>query len=151
MSNHHNVNKPDIATTYVKNMLIQHLSQFRTFLAETADRFVGLHNLKPKDENLSADAYKLFMIALRTQVFDSNQQWTYFLHRQELTADSIKLLVFANLALEETHLVVWYASKFTPFRDPKMRAEIKTTMPLMLSESAAGVSIIYVVTMRVCY
>lgn len=116
------------------------LSQFRTFIAETAERFVHLHNLEPSDANLSAAARQIFMVALRVQVYDSSQQWTYFLHRQGITADSIKLLVFGNLALEQTHLVVWYGSKFSPFHDMSMRAAVRTTMPLMLSESAAGVS-----------
>ncbi|KAG2740215.1 hypothetical protein P692DRAFT_20881080 [Suillus brevipes Sb2] len=61
-----------------------------------------------------------------------------YIGQRELTVNSIKLLVFANLALEQTHLVVWYARKFTPFHDLSMRVEIKTIMPLMLSESAAG-------------
>ncbi|KAG1788570.1 uncharacterized protein HD556DRAFT_1311981 [Suillus plorans] len=126
-------------TKNIKSLLKYGVSQFRNHLAVTADRFVCLHNLEPKKEdNLSDSARQAFMMALRTQIFDSNQQWTYFLHRQVYTADSVILHLFGNLALEETHLGIWYGSKYSPFRDMNMRAEIKTTMPLMLSESAAG-------------
>ncbi|KAG2049938.1 hypothetical protein BDR06DRAFT_1011708 [Suillus hirtellus] len=127
------------ATKTIKSLLKYGVSQFRNHLAVTAEHFMHLHNLEPKQEdNLSDSACKAFMMALRTQIFDLNQPWTYFLHRQELTADSIILLLFGNIALEETHLEIWYGSKYSPFRNMNMRAEIKTTMPLMLSESAAG-------------
>ncbi|KAG2048805.1 hypothetical protein BDR06DRAFT_975770 [Suillus hirtellus] len=129
-----------VATKDIKSLLMQNLSQFRTHIAETADSLVGLHNLEPrKEDGLSADARKAFMVALRAEIFDSNKPWTYFLHRQEYTQDSIRLIVFGNLALETTHLNIWYRSKFSPFRNMSMRAEIETMMPLMLSESAAGV------------
>ncbi|KAG2051664.1 hypothetical protein BDR06DRAFT_973583 [Suillus hirtellus] len=108
------------------------------FYYVTVERYIHLHNLElKKKDNLSDSTHKAFMMALITQIFDSNQQWTYFLHRQVYTTDSIILLLFENLTLEETHLEIWYGSKYLLFHNMDMRAEIKTMMPLILSESTA--------------
>ncbi|KAG2030493.1 hypothetical protein BDR03DRAFT_1017048 [Suillus americanus] len=90
---------------------------------------VGWTKNETQTEKISMDTYVGEVVAQANILFQ---------RRVRSTAGSIRLVLFGNSALEKTHLATWYGSKFTPFCDMSMRAEIKTTMPLMLSETAAA-------------
>lgn len=118
------------------------VTQFRSSLAEIAEKLGREFNIKPQDTSLTDLARKAFMQSRRTVLLNPSEgnRWQYFLNGESVNGLNAILLMFGNPIVEKIHLLHLYASNNTPLRDKMFRKEITTTTLNMFSHVAVGVS-----------
>ncbi|KIK32900.1 hypothetical protein CY34DRAFT_18734 [Suillus luteus UH-Slu-Lm8-n1] len=117
------------------------VTQFRSSLAEIAEKLGREFNIEPQDTSLTDLACKDYMQSHRTVLLNPSERnrWQYFLNGESVNGLNAILLMFGNPIVEKIHLLHLYTSNYTPLRDKMFRKEITMTTLNMFSHVAVGV------------